>query len=60
MTLAASVLAGLMWDRFGPTLAFLIGAGLSVLALIVLGALRWRTAFGAREHSFVERRGTAA
>ena len=47
MTLGASVLAGIMWDRFGPTLAFSIGAGLSVLALVVLAALRWRTAFGA-------------
>jgi len=39
-TLAASLLMGVVWDRFGPTPAFLIGAGFAVLAIVVLGATR--------------------
>ncbi len=34
-TLAASLLAGLLWDRWGPTAALLPGAGFAVLALTV-------------------------
>ena len=36
----ASLLAGLVWDRSGPTAAFLIGSVFAVLALIALGVLR--------------------
>ena len=39
-TLAASVLAGVVWDAHGSTTAFLLGAGFSALALVVLVALR--------------------
>lgn len=39
-TIVASVTAGLAWDRLGPTPAFLIGAGFSVLALVLLAVLR--------------------
>lgn len=39
-TLVASVIAGLVWDRLGPTPAFLLGAGFAVLALVLLVALR--------------------
>ncbi len=35
-TLVASLLAGLAWDRFGPTAAFLIGAGFAVIALLAV------------------------
>jgi MFS family permease len=34
--LAASALAGLLWDRFGAQQSFLAGAGLSTLAFIVV------------------------
>ena len=37
-TLGASLIAGLVWDRSGPTAAFLIGAGFAVVALLALGA----------------------
>jgi MFS family permease len=39
-TLGASLLAGVVWDRSGPTAAFLIGSGFALLALIALGTLR--------------------
>ena len=39
-TLGASLLAGIVWDRSGPTAAFLIGAGFAVVALVALGTLR--------------------
>lgn len=39
-TIVASVTAGLAWDRLGPTPAFLIGAGFSVVALVLLAVLR--------------------
>ena len=35
-TLGASLVAGAVWDRSGPTAALMIGAGFAVLALIVL------------------------
>jgi MFS family permease len=35
-TLGASLVAGVVWDRSGPTAALMIGAGFAVLALIVL------------------------
>jgi MFS family permease len=37
--LAASVLAGVLWDRGGPTLTFLAGAGLTAAAGVVAFAL---------------------
>lgn len=40
--LAASVLAGALWDIFGPRATFLTGAGFTTLALLLLGFLRWR------------------
>lgn len=39
-TLGASLLAGLVWDRSGPTAAFLIGAGFAVAALASLAFVR--------------------
>ncbi len=38
-TLAASILAGVVWDRAGPAPAFLIGSGLAIAALCALGVL---------------------
>lgn len=38
-TLVASLVAGLAWDRSGPTGAFLIGAGFAVVALAALGVV---------------------
>ena len=40
--LAASVVAGALWDGFGPQATFLAGAGFTVLALLGLGLVRWR------------------
>jgi MFS family permease len=40
--LAASVLAGALWDAAGPRAAFLAGAGITTLALLGLGVVRWR------------------
>ena len=41
--LAASVLAGVLWDRGGPELTFLAGAALAAIAAIVAFALHsWR------------------
>ncbi len=34
--LFASVIAGLVWDRFGSGLTFLVGAGLAVIALVIV------------------------
>lgn len=39
-TLIASLIAGQLWDRFGPTAAFLIGAGFAVVALVTLAFVR--------------------
>jgi MFS family permease len=39
--LAASVLAGALWDAFGARATFLAGAGFTALALLGLGAVRW-------------------
>ncbi len=40
--LVASVMAGLLWDSFGPQATFLAGAGFTALALVGLGLVRWR------------------
>jgi MFS family permease len=40
--LAASVLAGALWDSLGPQAAFLASALLTALALFGLGGVRWR------------------
>jgi MFS family permease len=40
--LVASVLAGGLWDIFGARTTFLAGAGLTTLALLGLGAVRWQ------------------
>lgn len=34
--LVASVIAGALWDAYGPTATFLAGAGFTVVALIAL------------------------
>jgi len=36
-TLAASVIAGVLWDGFGPQATFLTGAGLGTATLLALG-----------------------
>jgi MFS family permease len=41
-TLAASLLAGALWDRIGPPSTFLAGAGFTALALIGLAMVRRR------------------
>jgi len=38
--LPASLLFGVVWDRFGPTAAFDVGAALAVAAAVVLAAVR--------------------
>jgi MFS family permease len=40
--LAASVLAGALWDEFGERATFLAGAGFTALALLGLGVVRWQ------------------
>src|ERR1700680_4463959 len=40
--LAASILAGGLWDLFGPRGTFLAGAGFTVLALLALALVRGR------------------
>jgi MFS family permease len=40
--LAASVLAGALWDAAGAQATFLAGAGFTALALLGLGLVRWR------------------
>jgi MFS family permease len=42
-TLAASILAGALWDRIGPSGTFLAGAGFTALALVGLAVVRRRT-----------------
>ncbi|MDO4231884.1 MAG: MFS transporter, partial [Lautropia sp.] len=41
--LAASVLAGLLWDQLGAAATFMAGAAFSLLALLGLGLARSRT-----------------
>ena len=41
-TLAASLLAGLLWDRSGPAAAFMLGAGFAILALSAVTVVRRR------------------
>lgn len=38
--LAASLLAGIVWDRVGSAAAFLVGAGFAASALVALGVVR--------------------
>ena len=45
--LAASVVAGLMWDRLGPSSTFIAGAGFAMLALIGLALNRSKSKAGA-------------
>lgn len=40
-TLVASLMAGLIWDRFGPQAALLVGAGFAFLALVALALVRY-------------------
>lgn len=40
--LGASVLAGLLWDNYGPSTVFLTGAGFAAVALVGFLTLRWR------------------
>ncbi len=40
--LAASLLAGLLWDLAGPGAPFLVGAGLAAVVGVGLVAIRWR------------------
>jgi MFS family permease len=40
--LAASVVAGALWDSLGPRATFLAGAGMTALALLGLAGVRWR------------------
>ncbi|WP_296711371.1 MFS transporter [Rhodoblastus sp.] len=50
--LAASVLAGALWDAAGAQATFLAGAGFTALALLGLGVVRWRApALGASHRS---------
>jgi MFS family permease len=39
----ASAIMGLLWERFGPAVAFTYGAMLALLAAILFRALMWRT-----------------
>lgn len=39
-TLGASLLAGFLWDRSGPSAPFLVGAGFAVVALVALAVMR--------------------
>ena len=41
-TLAASLLAGVVWDQAGSEAALLLGAGFAILALVALGLVRNR------------------
>ena len=38
--LPASVLFGVLWDRFGPQVAFVVGAGLAALAALLMAFVR--------------------
>jgi MFS family permease len=40
--LAASIVAGLLWDQLGAQATFLAGAGFTAVALLGLGLVRWR------------------
>jgi MFS family permease len=48
--LASSAVAGLLWDRVGPSATFLVGAGIAALALgvIFVGARLAASATGAK------------
>jgi MFS family permease len=50
--LVASIVAGALWDGLGSRATFLAGAGLTVVALVGLGLVRWRVpALGASHNS---------
>lgn len=42
VVLAGNVIAGLIWDAHGPSAAFMTGAGVSVVAMVMLGAVSLR------------------
>lgn len=42
VTLAASVVAGVLWDQFGPEATFGFGAGFAALAVVLIPVLRSR------------------
>lgn len=48
--LAASIIAGALWDEFGATATFLAGAGFSMLALMALLLSRGRLAEATKAH----------
>jgi MFS family permease len=41
-TLAASIIAGALWDRIGPSGTFVAGVGFTLVALLALPMLLWR------------------
>ncbi len=41
-TLAASLIAGALWDQSGAVMTFRVGAGFAALALVGLGLAKWR------------------
>ncbi len=47
--LVASILAGGLWDLFGPRGTFLAGAGFTALALIALALVRGKIELAARD-----------
>jgi MFS family permease len=51
-SLAASVLAGGLWDAGGSQATFLAGAGLTMLALLGLGLVRWSAPTLGASHKF--------
>lgn len=42
--LAASVLAGIIWDQVGSAATFIVGAVFALLAALLIGALAWKRA----------------
>ena len=38
--MGGNLLAGLLWDIYGPSATFLMGAGITAVALVGLAALR--------------------
>ena len=46
--LVASLLAGIVWDRYGPSWTFYVGAGLCTIALF---ALAWKPNRGPDQHA---------
>ena len=50
-TLGASVIAGMLWDAFGPGATFLAGAGMTGLAMLAALVLQARGGFGGEARS---------